>query len=52
MGAKLPGRWGDYRFIAGPWRWMIIVYELDEGRDLVTVVTIEDGRASTSPTRG
>ena len=37
------------RFLLGPWRWMIVVYRHYPGRDLVAVVAIIDGRASSSP---
>ena len=50
LGASLEGRWRDYRFVLGPWRWMLIVYAYDDEADLVAVVTIEDGRASTAAT--
>lgn len=46
LGAPLEGRWHDYRFVLGPWRWMLIVYAYDAETDLVAVVTIQDGRAS------
>lgn len=50
MGALLPDRWAPRRFVLGPWRWMVIVYVVDEDRDLVIVLTIVDGRSATSPT--
>lgn len=46
LGATLEGRWNGFRFLLGPWRWMIIVYAYDEESDLVAVVGIQDGRAS------
>lgn len=49
LGAPLEGRWTGYRFILGPWRWMVIVYLISEGDDIVSVVTIRDGRTATSP---
>ena len=48
LGASLEGRWRDYRFVLGPWRWMLIVYAYDDEADVVAVVTIQDGRASTT----
>jgi plasmid stabilization system protein ParE len=49
LGASLEGRWHDYRFVLGPWRWMLIVYAYDDdGADVVAVVTIQDGRTSTA----
>jgi hypothetical protein len=48
LGAALSGRWSGFRFLLGPWRWMIIVYAYLETEDRVVVVTIQDGRASVS----
>ncbi len=50
LGASLAGRWHDYRFILGPWRWMAIVYAYDAGTDVVAILTIQDGRTSTAAT--
>ena len=44
LGARLEGRWAGYRFILGPWRWMIIVYVYDADAARVAIVTIQDGR--------
>jgi plasmid stabilization system protein ParE len=49
MGAELGGRWAGFRFLLGPWRWMILVYVFIEDDDRVVVVTIQDGRSSHSP---
>jgi plasmid stabilization system protein ParE len=49
MGAELSGRWTGFRFLLGPWRWMVIVYVLFEEEDRVVVVTIQDGRSSRAP---
>lgn len=49
MGAELGGRWQDFRFALGPWRWMVMVYGYVEDEDRVVVVTIQDGRSSTGP---
>jgi len=46
LGAPLAGRWRDYRFILGPWRWMVIVYAYDAGTDIVAILTVQDGRTS------
>ncbi len=46
LGAPLEGRWAGFRFILGPWRWMIVVYRYDETRDEVAIVTIRDGRSA------
>ncbi len=50
LGAPLEGRWRDYRFVLGPWRWMLIVYAYDAETDVVAVATIQDGRTSTAAT--
>jgi len=42
------GGWDGLRFVLGPWRWMVIVYQHDEAADRVVVVTVQDGRASTA----
>lgn len=36
----------DLRFIVGPWRWMLIVYQVDRALDVITVIAIEDARMS------
>jgi len=46
IGPALTGRWEGFRFILGPWRWMVLVYIYMEEEDRVVVVTIEDGRRS------
>lgn len=46
LGAPLTGRWADFRFILGPWRWMLLVYWYDERSDRVAVVTIQDARSA------
>lgn len=38
------------RFLLGPWRWMLIVYEYIELDDRVVVVTIQDARTSSATT--
>jgi plasmid stabilization system protein ParE len=50
LGANLTGRWSGYRFVLGPWRWMILVYVYDPATDRVTVVTVQDARSSRSAT--
>ncbi len=50
LGAALEGRWSGFRFVIGPWRWMVIVYTHLEDEDRVVVVTIVDGRRAQSPT--
>jgi plasmid stabilization system protein ParE len=51
LGSALEGdAWAGFRFVLGPWRWMVFVYEVDEESDRVVVVTVQDGRASTAAT--
>jgi plasmid stabilization system protein ParE len=50
IGSKLEGRWQGFRFVLGPWPWMIVVYEYDEARDEVGVVTIQDSRSANAAT--
>ena len=52
IGAPLHGKWAAYRFVLGPWRWMLVVYRYDETADRVAIVTIQDARASESATSG
>jgi hypothetical protein len=46
IGPALTGRWDGYRFVLGPWRWLILVYVVIEEEDRVVVVTIQDARSS------
>lgn len=39
-----------YRFVLGPWPWMLLVYWFDTERDLVFVVSIEDARTADAAT--
>jgi plasmid stabilization system protein ParE len=50
IGAPLAGRWQGFRFLLGPWRWMLIVYEYSEDEERVVIVTIQDGRSSHAAT--
>jgi len=50
IGPALNGRWQDFRFVLGPWPWMLVVYVYDEGRDQVAVVTIQDARMARAAT--
>jgi len=50
LGTALGGRWSGFRFVLGPWRWMVIVYAHLEEEDRVVVVTIQDGRSSRAAT--
>jgi plasmid stabilization system protein ParE len=47
LGTALEGdTWAGFRFVLGPWRWMVIVYEIYENEDRIVVVTVQDGRSS------
>jgi len=49
LGPALEGRWQGFRFLLGPWRWLVLVYVFIERDDLVVVVTVHDARSSTAP---
>lgn len=44
------GGWEGFRFVLGPWRWMVLVYDDDEDDDRVVIATIQDGRSSSAAT--
>jgi plasmid stabilization system protein ParE len=44
------GRWSGYRFILGPWRWLIVLYQDEEESKTVMIVSFEDGRSSSVAT--
>jgi hypothetical protein len=50
LGPELSGRWGRFRFVLGPWRWLLLVYVFLEAEDRVVVVTIQDARSSAAVT--
>jgi hypothetical protein len=50
LGPALDGRWQRFRFMLGPWPWMLLVYTWDEGTDEVSVVTIQDARSASAAT--
>src|SRR4051794_1884710 len=50
LGPELGGRWKGFRFMLGPWRWMVLVYVALESEDRVVVVTVQDARSSTAVT--
>ncbi len=50
LGPELEGRWQGFRFLLGPWRWMVLVYVWFEEEDRIVVVTIQDGRSARSAT--
>jgi plasmid stabilization system protein ParE len=45
------GGWEGFRFVLGPWRWMVIVYDYFEDEDRVVIVTVQDGRSSSAASR-
>jgi plasmid stabilization system protein ParE len=51
LGTELEGEeWAGFRFVLGPWRWMVIVYEVYDNDDRLVVVTVQDGRSSNAAT--
>jgi hypothetical protein len=50
LGPELSGRWAGFRFVLGPWRWMLLVYVLLETEDRIVVVTIQDAGSSAAVT--
>lgn len=49
-GPELEGRWEGFRFVLGPWPWMLLVYAFAEETNQVRVVTIQDARSAGSVT--
>ena len=52
LGPALAGSWEGFRFVLGPWPWMLLVYEYDEATDQVSIVTIRDARSAQAATGG
>lgn len=52
LGPELTGRWEGFRFLLGPWRWMLLIYVFDEHRERVVIVTIQEARTSSAVTIG
>lgn len=50
LGARVGLADAGYRFVLGPWPWMLLVYWFDTERDLVFVVSIEDARQADAAT--
>ena len=51
LGRALEGAGYDgLRFVLGPWRWMVAVYEHDAVADAVNILAVEDARSSTAAT--
>lgn len=51
IGAALRGAGEGYRFVLGPWAWMLLVYRFDAERDTILVASIQDARAADSATQ-
>ena len=52
LGRELEGAWRGMRFLIGPWPWMLVIYAYEESAEIVTVLSIHDGRTSTVATAG
>jgi ParE toxin of type II toxin-antitoxin system, parDE len=50
LGSRVGVPGADYRFVLGPWPWMLLVYWFDTEHDLVFVVSIEDARTADAVT--
>jgi hypothetical protein len=50
LGPALEGRWDGFRFLIGPWRWLLLAYVVIESEDRVVVVTFQDGRSASAAT--
>lgn len=50
LGPELSRRWEGFRFVLGPWRWMVFVYLYEEVHQRVVVVTVQDARSSGAAT--
>lgn len=51
IGPELGGRWAGFRFVLGPWRWLLLVYVYLDAEDRVVVVTVQDARSVTAAAR-
>jgi hypothetical protein len=52
LGPALSGAWHGFRFVLGPWPWMLLVYVFNEDAGQVSVVTIQDARSARAATSG
>jgi len=50
LGPALSGRWRGFRFLLGPWSWLLIIYAFDDEIDRVEVVTFQDSRSAVAAT--
>ena len=48
LGVEIGERRPSYRFLIGPWPWLVVIYGYIEQEDRVVVLSIEDGRSSRS----
>jgi plasmid stabilization system protein ParE len=48
MGAEVGERRPSYRFLIGPWPWLLVLYGYIESEDRVVVISIEDGRSASA----
>jgi plasmid stabilization system protein ParE len=44
------GGYDGLRFVLGPWRWLVVIYEYDEAAGRVAIVAVEDARSSAAAT--
>lgn len=47
-GPQLTGGWRECRALAGPWRWLIVVYRYFETDDRVVVIAFHDAKSASS----
>jgi len=52
LGPELANRWAGFRFVLGPWRWLIFVYVYLEDLDRVIVVSVQDAGSAGAATSG
>jgi hypothetical protein len=52
VGRELPGLWRPFRFMLGPWRWLLILYVYEEETDVVLIATMQDARSYSAATSG
>lgn len=50
LGPALTGTWREFRFVLGPWPWMLLIYVYDDTAGQVVVVTIQDARSARAAT--
>ena len=50
LGRARVDAWEGFRFVLGPWPWMLVVYVYDSASDQVSIVTIQDARSAQAAT--